>query len=47
MVTIGMKNLMGVVWDRWYWHRNDLTNALRTLHPFANRILLWWMPTTS
>lgn len=23
-LTIGMKNLMGVVWDRLYWHANDL-----------------------
>ena len=28
MVTIGMKNLMGVVWDRWYWHRNDLQQCI-------------------
>ncbi|MFV0439553.1 MAG: DUF362 domain-containing protein [Desulfopila sp.] len=28
MVTIGMKNLMGIVWDRWYWHRNDLHQCI-------------------
>ncbi len=28
MVTIGMKNLMGVVWDREYWHRNDLHQCI-------------------
>ncbi len=28
MLTIGMKNLMGVVWDRWYWHRNDLHQCI-------------------
>jgi len=28
MVTIGMKNLMGVVWDRQYWHRNDLHQCI-------------------
>ena len=28
MVTIGMKNLMGVVWDRAYWHRNDLHQCI-------------------
>ena len=27
-LTIGMKNLMGVVWDRWYWHRNDLHQCI-------------------
>jgi uncharacterized protein (DUF362 family) len=28
MLTISMKNLMGVVWDRWYWHRNDLHQCI-------------------
>lgn len=28
MLTIGMKNLMGVVWDRRYWHRNDLHQCI-------------------
>ena len=28
MVTIGMKNLMGIVWDRGYWHRNDLHQCI-------------------
>lgn len=28
MVTVGMKNLMGAVWDRWYWHRNDLHQCI-------------------
>jgi uncharacterized protein (DUF362 family) len=28
LVTIGMKNLMGVVWDRAYWHRNDLHQCI-------------------
>ncbi len=27
-VTIGMKNLMGLVWDRGYWHRNDLHQCI-------------------
>lgn len=27
-LTIGMKNLMGVVWDRQYWHRNDLNQCI-------------------
>lgn len=27
-VTIGMKNLMGVVWDRGWWHRNDLHQCI-------------------
>ncbi|MDK9708185.1 MAG: DUF362 domain-containing protein [Desulforhopalus sp.] len=28
LVTIGMKNLMGVVWDRGFWHRNDLHQCI-------------------
>lgn len=27
-VTLAMKNLMGVVWDRGYWHRNDLHQCI-------------------
>jgi uncharacterized protein (DUF362 family) len=27
-LTICMKNLMGVVWDRGYWHRNDLNQCI-------------------
>ncbi len=27
-LTIAMKNLMGVVWDRGYWHRNDLNQCI-------------------
>jgi len=27
-VTFAMKNLMGIVWDRRYWHRNDLQQCI-------------------
>jgi len=27
-LTITMKNLMGIVWDRRYWHRNDLNQCI-------------------
>lgn len=27
-LTIGMKNHMGIVWDRGYWHRNDLHQCI-------------------
>jgi uncharacterized protein (DUF362 family) len=27
-LTISMKNLMGIVWDRGYWHRNDLHQCI-------------------
>jgi len=27
-LTIGMKNLMGVVWDRWFWHEHDLHRCI-------------------
>ena len=28
LLTVGMKNLMGVVWDRGFWHRNDLHQCI-------------------
>lgn len=37
-LTIGMKNHMGIVWDRGYWHRNDLH---RCIADFA----AWRIPT--
>jgi len=30
-VTISMKNLMGVIWDRKFWHRNDLHQCITDL----------------
>ena len=27
-ITVTMKNLMGIVWDRGYWHRNDLNQCI-------------------
>jgi len=27
-ITIGMKNLMGIVWDRGFWHQNDLHKCI-------------------
>jgi uncharacterized protein (DUF362 family) len=27
-ITIGMKNLMGIVWDRRYWHQNNLQQCI-------------------
>jgi uncharacterized protein (DUF362 family) len=27
-LTIAMKNLMGAIWDRGYWHRNDLHQCI-------------------
>ena len=35
MVTIGMKNLMGVVWNRWYWHLNDLHQCIADFASFC------------
>jgi uncharacterized protein (DUF362 family) len=39
MLTIGMKNLMGVVWDRWYWHRNDLHQCIADFASFRKPAL--------
>lgn len=33
-LTIGMKNLMGIVWDRRYWHRNDLHQCIADFASF-------------
>ncbi len=33
-VTIGMKNLMGIVWDRRFWHRNDLHRCIADFSSF-------------
>lgn len=38
-VTVGMKNLMGVVWDRWYWHRNDLHQCIADFAAFRKPTL--------
>ena len=38
-VTVGMKNLMGVVWDRWYWHRNDLHQCIADFASFRKPTL--------
>ena len=46
-VTIGMKNMMGIVWDRKYWHRNDLHQCIAdyaTLRqPDLNIIDAYWV----
>ncbi len=33
-LTISMKNLMGVVWDRLWWHRNDLNQCIVDYTPY-------------
>jgi uncharacterized protein (DUF362 family) len=33
-LTMAMKNLMGVVWDRRYWHRNDLHQCIADFAAF-------------
>jgi uncharacterized protein (DUF362 family) len=35
-VTITMKNLMGIVWDRRYWHRNDLHQCIADFATWRN-----------
>ena len=35
LISVGMKNLMGVVWDRWYWHRNDLHQCIADFTSFC------------
>lgn len=33
-ITVSMKNLMGVVWDRGYWHRNNLHQCIADFAAF-------------
>jgi len=33
-LTVGMKNLMGVVWDRRFWHQNDLQQCIADFATF-------------
>ncbi len=33
-VSLGMKNHMGIVWDRGYWHRNDLQQCIADFATF-------------
>jgi uncharacterized protein (DUF362 family) len=33
-ITIGLKNLMGVVWDRRFWHHNDLHQCIADFAPY-------------
>lgn len=33
-LTISMKNLMGIVWDRKFWHRNDLNQCIADFATF-------------
>ncbi len=37
IMTITMKNLMGVVWDRMYWHRNDLQQCIADYATFRRK----------
>ncbi len=36
-VTIALKNLMGVVWDRSYWHKNDLNQCIADYATFSKK----------
>ncbi len=33
-ITVGMKNMMGIVWDRGYWHRNGLHQCIADFTSF-------------
>jgi uncharacterized protein (DUF362 family) len=35
-MTISMKNLMGIVWDRRFWHRNDLHQCIADFSTWRN-----------
>jgi uncharacterized protein (DUF362 family) len=33
-LSLGMKNLMGIVWDRQWWHKNDLHQCIADLYKY-------------
>ena len=37
LITICLKNLMGVVWDRQFWHRNDLQQCIADFGTFRRK----------
>jgi uncharacterized protein (DUF362 family) len=39
-LSIAMKNMMGVVWDRGYWHRNDLHQCIADYGTFHKKPVL-------
>ncbi len=39
-LSISMKNLMGVVWDRGYWHRNDLNQCIADYCTYSKKPML-------
>ncbi|HRY31753.1 MAG TPA: DUF362 domain-containing protein [Bacteroidales bacterium] len=39
MLTVSMKNLMGIVWDRTYWHRNNLHQCIADFTTFSKPTL--------
>jgi len=39
-LTASMKNMMGVVWDRGYWHRNDLHQCIADYSTYGKRPVL-------
>ncbi|MFZ2322930.1 MAG: DUF362 domain-containing protein [Ignavibacteriaceae bacterium] len=39
-LTVGMKNLMGVVWDRGYWHSNNLNQCISDFASFRKPDLI-------
>lgn len=39
-ITVGMKNMMGVVWDRGYWHRNDLHQCIADFSTYCKPALV-------
>jgi uncharacterized protein (DUF362 family) len=39
-LSIAMKNMMGVVWDRGYWHRNDLHQCIGDYSTYSKKPVL-------
>lgn len=46
LMTSAMKNLMGVIWDRGFYHREDLHQCIADFVTFRAPISTSWTPTT-
>lgn len=39
MITVSMKNLMGIIWDRGYWHKNNLHQCIADFATYSKPTL--------
>ncbi|MHC1708734.1 MAG: DUF362 domain-containing protein [Bacteroidales bacterium] len=39
LITVSMKNLMGIIWDRYYWHKNNLHQCIADFATYSKPTL--------